>query len=142
PVVATAGVGLFADALRDQAVSVSETDWQPPMAGTEADLARVVGDPRLMAANALAAQRMTASTAALTDVVPAREALSLEKGTFLHAGPPLTWDRASGPMKGALIGAVLFEGLADSAEQAERDLVRGAYDLEPCHHRDAVGPMA
>ncbi len=142
PVLATAGVGLFADALRDQAVPVTEVDWQPPMPGTERELAAVLADPRRAEANALAAQRMTASTAALTDVVPAREALGLEKGTFLHAGPPLSWDRASGPMKGALIGAVLFEGLAETPEEAERDLASGAYDLEPCHHRDAVGPMA
>ena len=39
PVVATAGVSLLADALRDQAVPVTETQWQPPMAGTETDLA-------------------------------------------------------------------------------------------------------
>ncbi|MCA1782929.1 MAG: DUF1116 domain-containing protein [Dermatophilaceae bacterium] len=142
PVVATAGVGLLADALREQAVVVSEAEWQPPLEGTEADLARVMGDPRRVAANALAAQRMTASTASLVDVVPASEALGLEKGTFLHAGPPLTWERASGPMQGALIGAVLFEGLAESAEDAERALAAGAFGFEPCHHRDAVGPMA
>ncbi|MGA8048435.1 MAG: DUF1116 domain-containing protein [Dermatophilaceae bacterium] len=142
PVVATAGVGLFADALRDQAVTVSEVDWQPPMEGTEADLARVMGDPRRAEANATAVARMTASTAALTDVVPAGEALGLEKGAFLHAGPPLTWDRASGPMQGALVGAVLFEGLAETAEEAERQLASGTYEFEPCHHRDAVGPMA
>ena len=142
PVVATAGVGLFADALRDQAVTVSEAEWQPPMEGTERDLARVMGDPRRSEANATAVARMTASTAALVDVVPASEALGLEKGTFLHAGPPLSWDRASGPMQGALIGAVLFEGLADTAEEAERQLASGALEFEPCHHRDAVGPMA
>ncbi|KAB7743652.1 DUF1116 domain-containing protein [Nostocoides sp. F2B08] len=142
PVVATAGVGLFADALRDQAVAVSEADWQPPMEGTETDLARVMGDPRRVEANATAVARMTASTATLVDVVPAGEALGLEKGSFLHAGPPLTWDRASGPMQGALIGAVLFEGLADTAEEAERQLASGVYEFEPCHHRDAVGPMA
>jgi hypothetical protein len=142
PVVATAGVGLFADALREQAVVVSEADWQPPMEGTETDLATVMGDPRRVEANALAARRMTSSTAALVDVVPAREALGLEPGTFLHAGPPLTWDRASGPMRGALMGAVLFEGLSDTPEEAERQLASGAYGLEPCHHRDAVGPMA
>ena len=78
PVVATAGVGLFADALRDQAVAVTETDWQPPMDGTEDDLAAVLADRRRVAANALAAQRMTASTAALVDVVQARDALGLE----------------------------------------------------------------
>lgn len=142
PIVATAGVGLFADALREQAVTVEEVDWQPPMDDTSVDLARVMGDPRRVDANALAAQRMLASTAALVDVVPARDALGLERGTFLHAGPPLEWERASGPMRGALIGAVLFEGLASSAEEAERELASGAYEFEPCHHRDAVGPMA
>jgi hypothetical protein len=101
-----------------------------------------MGAPRRVEANALAARRMTSSTAALVDVVPAREALGLEPGSFLHAGPPLTWDRASGPMRGALIGAVLFEGLSDTPEEAERQLASGAYGLEPCHHRDAVGPMA
>ncbi|MFL6167315.1 MAG: hypothetical protein ACJ710_13610, partial [Ornithinibacter sp.] len=59
PVVATAGVSLLADALRDQAVPVTETQWQPPMADTEGDLARVMGDPRRVAANALAFERMT-----------------------------------------------------------------------------------
>ena len=51
PVVATAGVSLLADALRDQAVPVTETEWQPPMPGTECDLARVMGDPRRVEAN-------------------------------------------------------------------------------------------
>ena len=66
----------------------------------------------------------------------------MERGTFLHAGPPIEWERASGPLKGALIGAVLFEGLAETPEDAERALARGDFAWEPCHHRDAVGPMA
>jgi len=66
----------------------------------------------------------------------------LERGTFLHAGPPITWERASGPMRGALIGAVLFEGMADTAEDAEHRLAAGEFTLEPCHHRGGVGPMA
>ena len=142
PVVATAGVSLLADALRDQAVTVTETEWQPPMTGTERDLARVMGDPRRAAANALAFERMTTAEAVLVDVLPASEALGLERGTFLHAGPPLEWERASGPMRGALVGAVLFEGLADSPEEAEKRLTSGDFELEPCHHRGAVGPMA
>ena len=44
--VATAGVSLFADALRSQAVAVTEAAWQPPMDGTAADLALVLADPR------------------------------------------------------------------------------------------------
>ena len=101
-----------------------------------------MADPRRVAANALAFERMTTAEAVLVDVLPASEAVQLERGTFLHAGPPLEWERASGPMKGALIGAVLFEGLADTAEDAEKRLAAGEFDLEPCHHRGAVGPMA
>ncbi len=143
PVVATSGVGLLADALRDQAVAVTETDWRPPPDGTDAPLAAVLGDPRRSDANARALARMTAAGADLVDVRPASEALGLERGTFLHAGPPIEWERASGPLRGALIGAVLLEGLADDPEQAEQALARGdGITLEPCHHRDAVGPMA
>ncbi len=142
PVVATSGASLFADALRDQAVTVAEVDWHPPLPGTETDLARVMGDSRRASANALALERMTSAQATLVDVVPASEGLGLERGTFLHAGPPIEWSRASGPMRGALIGAVLLEGLADNPEDAQQQLARGAHHLEPCHHRGAVGPMA
>ena len=142
PVVATSGVSLFAEALRAQAVPVTETDWQPPLEGTAAHLAAVMTDRRRPEANALALQRMTAAGADFVDVRPAGEALGLERGTFLHAGPPLEWDRASGPMRGALIGAMLFEGTADTPEAAEAALAAGEVTLEPCHHRGAVGPMA
>jgi len=141
--LAAAGVPLFAESVRAQAVPVSEAAWQPPLAGTERDLAVVLADARRAEANRLAFERMTAAAADFVDVRPAREALGLEKGTFLHAGPPITFDRASGPLKGALIGAMLFEGLADTPEEAEAALERGdGITLEPCHHRDAVGPMA
>ncbi len=142
PVVATAGVGLLSDALRDQAVVVGEAQWQPPPDASVDALLRVMADRRRAEANALALQRMTAAGADLVDVRPAHEALALERGTFLHAGPPLEWERASGPMRGALIGAMLFERMADTPEEAEAALASGEVVLEPCHHRDAVGPMA
>ena len=31
---------------------------------------------------------------------------------LLHAGPPIEWERMSGPLRGAVIGALIFEGLA------------------------------
>lgn len=141
--IATAGVSLFADALRSQAVPVTETDWRPPVPGTAGVLATVMGDRRRQGANAEALRRMTAAGADLVDVRPAHEALGLDRHTFLHAGPPLEWARASGPLRGALIGAVLLEGLAGTPEGAETVLARGeGITLQPCHHRGAVGPMA
>jgi hypothetical protein len=143
PSVVATGVDLLAEALTAQAVSTTTVEWRPPLPGTEEPLARVAADPRRADANAEATDRMLRSTAELVDVRPAREALGLEPGRFLHAGPPLRWDRASGPMRGGLIAAMLYEGLADSPEAAEARLAGGGgITLEPCHHHWAVGPMA
>jgi hypothetical protein len=145
PAVISAGVALFADALRAQAVDVTAVDWRPPLgAGSvEGALARVLADPRRAEANATAAGRMLAAGARLVGVRPAREALGLEPGTFLHSGPPIDWDRASGPMRGALQGAMVLEGLASDPDDATARLAAGSgITLEPCHHRGAVGPMA
>ena len=143
PSVVTAGAELLADALEGQGVPTSRVDWHPPADGSGAAVATVMGDPRRKDANAQALELMLSAEATLTDVRPASEALGLERGHFLHAGPPLDWDRASGPMRGALIGAVLFEGLAQTPEQAERMLESGnGVTWEPCHEHGAVGPMA
>ncbi len=142
PRVITAGLGVLADAVASQAARVTRVDWAPPMAGTEADLVTVLADPRRPGANAQAVERMLAVRAALVDVVPARDALGLLPGEFLHAGPPVTWERASGPLRGALMGAAVFEGLAASPDAAAATAERGAFTLDPCHHHRAVGPMA
>ena len=123
PSVICAGIDLLADALRGQAVDVITVDYRPPTfdtadaAAVPAALPAVLADPRRAAANALAAQRMLAVRARLVDVRPAREALGLQPGEFCHAGPPIEFARASGPLRGALIGAMIFEGLA--ADEAE-----------------------
>jgi hypothetical protein len=148
PRVVTVGTELLAAALREQGTEPTAVDWRPAMRGTADDLARVIGDHRRAGANDLALERVVTAGAELVDVVPAAHALGLVRGQLLHAGPPLTVDRASGPMLGALLGALLVEGLADDAAAAERALRDGrAADgtpitLEPCHHHGAVGPMA
>lgn len=143
PRVVSAGVDLFAAALAAQAVPVTTVDWRPPVDGTADDLVRVLADPRRPEANALALSRMLEAGAELVDVRPASEVLGLEPGQFLHAGPPVTWERASGPLRGALIGATLFEGLAPTASAAESLLAAGSsVEWGPCHDRGGVGPMA
>ena len=47
----------------------------------------------------------------------------------------------TGPMRGACIGASLFEGWATSEEEAVRMLEQGEVEFIPCHHVGAVGPM-
>ena len=123
---------------------MTEAAWQPPMDGTAADLALVLADPRHEEANAEALRRMTAAGADLVDVRPAHEALGIEKGTFLHAGPPITWDRDVRPAEAARSSAPCSSrGWRTTAEEAEAELAVGdGITLEPCHHHDAVGPMA
>ena len=141
PKIVTCGVELFEETLATQGVDAVHVDWRPPV-GDAGALARVLGDPRHADANATALERITAATPHWTGVTTAREALGLEVGQFLHAGPPLTWERASGPMRGALIGAMLYEGMADTPEQAVAIAERGDLELSPCHHHATVGPMA
>ncbi len=141
--VVSVGADLFADAVAGQAVPVSRVDWRPPMEGTAADLATVATDPLRAQANARAVQAMLDVQAMLVDVVPASEAVGLTRGEFLHAGPPLTWQTASGPMRGALMGAAALEGLvADPEDAVPLFEAGGSVSFEPCHHRSAVGPMA
>ncbi|MEU8195732.1 DUF1116 domain-containing protein [Microbispora amethystogenes] len=143
PRVITVGAEVLAEALDRQAVPQRRVDWRPPAPGAAASLARVLADPRREQANATAVGRMLSARPMLTGVRPAREALGLEAGTFFHAGPPITWERASGPMRGALIGAMLFEGLAATPEEAAERLASGAgITLDSCHHHRTVGPMA
>jgi hypothetical protein len=140
PHVVAVGVDLLADALAAQAVDVRRVDWRPPLEGNA--LTRVMADSRRQAANQRALQAMLRAGAELIDLRPAREALGLEPGQLLHAGPPIDWERASGPLRGALIGAMVLEKLAADPNQAAAALSAGEVDLEPCHHRGAVGPMA
>jgi hypothetical protein len=148
PRVVSVGVASLADALRAQSAPVLTADWHPPYPGTEDDLTRVLADPRRVAANAEATRRMLAAEAVLVDIRPAADVLGLGRGEFCHAGPPIDWDRASGPMRGALIGAMLVEGLATDPADAERRLADGTLadgtpiGLTPCHDRGGVGPMA
>ena len=67
---------------------------------------------------ARAAPRCSTSPHTLVDVLPASEALGLEAGEFLHAGPPIEWERAAGPLRGALLGGAALEGLVDDPEDA------------------------
>jgi hypothetical protein len=113
------------------------------MAGTDADLASVAADPLRRTANERALAAMLDVTATLVDVAPASELLGVQRGEFLHAGPPIAWDRASGPLRGGLMAGAALEGLVDDPEDAVALFEAGtAVSLEPCHHRSAVGPMA
>ncbi|HWR64940.1 MAG TPA: DUF1116 domain-containing protein [Bellilinea sp.] len=83
------------------------------------------------------ARPVVVGTALAKDVIPGMHA-----DLFLHAGPPITWERMSGPIKGAMVGALIFEGRAKTAEEAYKILESGQIKFAPCHEHSSVGPMA
>jgi hypothetical protein len=143
--VIVAGPEDFASALAAQGVAVTPVDWRPASAGVSHAAAQLLGAgwDRMREANADAMRRVLAARCLLMDLRPARDVVpGLEGRMLLHAGPPLTWERAGGPMRGALAGACLLEGWARSVEDAVSLLERGEIRLSPCHEHNAVGPMA
>ncbi|MDZ4132463.1 MAG: hypothetical protein U1E11_04930, partial [Dethiobacteria bacterium] len=90
-------------------------------------------------ANQEAVKRMMLSRPVWVDVGRARDVIpGMKDNLFLHAGPPITWDRMSGPLKGAIIGGLIYEGKAKDAAEAEKVAASGAIEFAPCHHYNAV----
>jgi len=94
-------------------------------------------------ANTEATQRMMEARPVVIGLGKARDVIpGMREDLLLHAGPPITWERASGPMRGAITGALIFEGKAKTESEAQTLVESGQIELEPCHHHQSVGPMA
>ncbi len=94
-------------------------------------------------ANQEAASRILKGKPTLIDISTAGEVIpGMKENMVLHAGPPISWDRMCGPMRGAVTGGLILEGLAKSREKAEEIAASGDIVFEPCHHHSSVGPMA
>ncbi|MBN2259349.1 MAG: DUF1116 domain-containing protein [Clostridiales bacterium] len=85
----------------------------------------------------LSAQPMLVDIGIAKDVIP-----DMDQHTILHAGPPIEWERMSGPLRGAIIGGLIYEGLASTDEEAIEVAKSGKIKFDSCHHHDSVGPMA
>jgi hypothetical protein len=141
------GLGEFARPLEAAGVEVVTPDWRPPAQGDRdlgIRLARLTAHPLVETANQEVLRRILDAQPLLVDVRPAREVIPAlgEERLLLHAGPPIAWERMCGPMRAAVVGAALLEGWADSSESATRMADSGEITFDPCHHHDAVGPMA
>lgn len=143
------GIESFYDDLASQKVDAVHVDWKPVAGGDKAAAAnlRKLQKPELAAkidaANREALSRILAAKPTIVglgiagDVIP-----GMNKTTILHAGPPVTWTRMSGPQRGAVMGGLIYEGLAKDVSEAEVLAASGEIRFDPCHMHDAVGPMA
>lgn len=94
-------------------------------------------------ANQTCLDKIQSSTAFWTDIRPAREVVpGMDDYTVLHAGPPVTWDKMCGPMRGSITGACIFEGWASTPEEVEKIAASGKLNFDSSHHHHAIGPMS
>lgn len=140
------GVRSFAESIRDAGGSVLHIDWRPPADGDVVlgrTLARLINHHQVEEANQKAFRAYLDAQPVLKDVRPARELIpDLSNRLLLHAGPPVAWHQMCGPMQGAVIGAIMFEGWANDPSRATTLAESGEIAFAPCHHYSAVGPMA
>lgn len=98
---------------------------------------------RIEAANKKVMEIILNGQPTLLDIGVAEEVIpGMTKKTILHAGPPIKWEKMSGPLKGAVIGALIYEGLAVDEKEATELAASGEISYDPCHHHNTVGPMA
>jgi hypothetical protein len=138
------GLETFSNTMSDQGVDHVHMQWRPPANG-DPKLARILDEldmDKIEEANKKTLEILNNGEPNLVDVKIAKDVLhGIEKNTIGHAGPPLEWKDMTGPLQGAVLGAIVYEGLADTLEDAEKLVLDDKINFKPNHSMGAVGPM-
>ena len=150
-IIVNMGLPSFGKNLEREGVRVVEMDWHPPASGNHElidllDQIMMNNDElpsKIHHANSQAVDRLINAKPVITGIDTAGNVIpEMHERLVLHSGPPVEWNAMCGPMRGAVIGALILEGLANSAEEAADCASRGDVQFAPCHHHQTVGPMA
>ncbi|MDN6626975.1 MAG: DUF1116 domain-containing protein, partial [Pisciglobus halotolerans] len=143
------GIDFISEDINKQGAVSTQLDWTPPARGNTELLALLdsLNDEskreKIDAANKEAVERITKSQPILIGYDQAINCVpGMTATTILHAGPPQEWKDMNGPMRGAVTGAIVFEGLASTIEEAEEVAASGKITFSPCHEHQCVGSMA
>lgn len=139
------GLEAFSKDLKLQHVECTHVNWRPPSDASRKLSALEDEDilEKIENANKEAMIRLLAAQPTLIAVGKAGDDIpGMTKKTILHAGPPITWDRMSEPLRGAIIGGLIYEKLATTEEEAKKLIASGEIIFDACHHHNTVGPMA
>lgn len=140
--VVNVGLAGMAKSVSDQGMKVVDLDWSPPKEGIPR-LRWTSSKVSMDAANQEVVDRIKRGQAFLVGMGIAKDVIpGMHERMILHAGPPIEWTRMCGPTRGAVMGALIYEGLAKDEGEAAKLASSGAIEFSPCHHHHAVGPMA
>lgn len=138
------GLESFKEALDKCGVESVQVDWHPPAPVSDKS-ARIINSnlDKIAAANREAVKKIIAGKPKLIGMGKALDTIpGMKPNLILHAGPPINWERMCGPMRGAVVGALIYEGMAKNPEEAEKLASSGKIEYSPCHEHATVGPMA
>jgi len=97
----------------------------------------------IQAANAKAVEQLLKAQPVLVAVKSAHEVIpEVSERLFLHSGPPINWENTCGPVRGAAVGAMIYEKLASTESEAMQLLNEGKIQFSPTHDHKAVSPMS
>ena len=140
--VVNVGLATMVEPMKSQNVPVVDVDWRPPKDGIQ-HLRFIKNGKSIDEANEEAVARIKKGRPVLVGMGLAKDVIpGYHDNLILHAGPPITWGRMCGPVKGAVMGALIYEGLAKDEKEAEKLAASGKIEFAPCHHYHTVGPMA
>ena len=140
------GLEMFKDDLISQGVKTTQVNFLPPADGDIEVLKALdyLNSPgiyeKIEAANKEVVNRIITSSPVLIgyekaiDVIP-----GMKKNMIIHAGPPIEYKDMCGAMKGAVTGALVFEGLAEDIHKADTLAASGEIEFSPCHEHSTVG---
>lgn len=143
--VVNLGLESFYRELQEQHVASVHVNWRPPSeAGKKLAALEAEGiKEKIEKANKEAVGRLLAAQPVIIGIGKAGiDIPGMTKKTILHAGPPVTWDRMSEPLRGAIVGGLIYEDLASNEEEARKLAASGEITFDSCHHHNTVGPMA
>jgi len=140
--IVNVGLDSMADSIREQNVPIQNVDWQPPLIKGKR-LQLTSADIDIIQANQEVCTKIKNGKPVLVGMGRAKDVIpGMHNRLLLHAGPPITWERMCGPQRGAVMGALIYEGIVDNEHEAEKIASQGGVEFSPCHHHHAVGPMA
>ena len=142
--VVNIGLESFKDDLTKQGEKVTNVEWTPP-ANLDKNVLQILktNEAKINKANEKVLEIILNGKPYLVGLDIARNVIpGMKENLLLHSGPPITWDRMCGPLKGAMIGAMIYEGKSKDFDEADKLGASGKFDFAPCHEHDTVGPMA
>ncbi|MDR0994335.1 MAG: DUF1116 domain-containing protein [Verrucomicrobiota bacterium] len=142
--VVNLGIESFKDTCEAFSPPAIQVDWRPPAeVSPESEAILSKRAARIERANQKALEIILSGTPKLVGLDIARNVIpGMRENLILHSGPPITWERMSGPTRGGIMAGLVYEGRAATIEEAEALAASGEIEYAPCHEHATVGPMA